>query len=242
MHGRTAATIPVDGGAVQAVVARPEGSGPHPAVLVIHDIQGPTPDLDRILDRFAAAGYVAVGPDLYAGRRKPMCIVRTMAALNAGAGPAFDVLDATHTWLATQPDVDADQIGTVGFCLGGGFAILHAIGASLAFVGAFYGDVPKAVEDLEGLPPCFGGFGERDLVFRSQGRRLASHLDTLGIANDIRFYDGVGHAYMNQISGVAAQIARFSPMRAAYDEAAAEDSWSGMLEFFADHLELGGDA
>lgn len=230
-------SIPLaDGEECEALISRPDAEGRFPAVLVLHDVLGFTDDLARICRRFSDSGFVALAPNLFGPGRKPVCIVKTMRALAAGEGRPFAVMSKAQDWLADQPDVHERRLGAVGFCLGGGFAVLHATRAPLAFVGAFYGEVPKHAEELRQMPPCFGGYGDRDLMFRGHGRRLKSHLDELGIANDVRIYDDVGHSYMNQLGGVLGKAAAYTPMRARYDESAAEDSWNAMLEFFDLHL------
>lgn len=221
----------------QAKVYRPDGDGPFPGVIVLHDIMGFTRDLERIARRFAEAGYVALTPDMFGPGRKPMCIVRTMRAFSAKEGRPFEVLEQAQSWLGQQDDVDETKVGVVGFCLGGGFALSHAAGSDAAFVGAFYGEVPKDANELSGLPPCFAGYGTKDLMFRGHGKKLQSHLQTLDIPHDFRMYDGVGHSYMNQLEGILGRLGAYTPMRARYDEPAADDSWKAMLTFFGDHLD-----
>ncbi len=225
-----------DGNQGKAMVFRPEGEGPFPALLVLHDILGFNDDLARIARRFATEGYVAMAPDFFGEGLKPICVVKAMKTLKAQRGQQVDTLAKARTWLKGQPDVDERRVGAVGFCMGGGFAVLHAEQQALAFVGVFYGDVPKNKADISNFPPCFAGYGERDQMFISQGRRLKKHLDELGTANEFRSYEGVGHSYMNQLTGLFAHGGSLPPMRAKYDESAAEDSWDAMLSFFASAL------
>jgi len=217
-------------------LALPDGAGPHPAVLVLHDVLGFTEDLDRIALRFAEQGYVALAPDMLAGGSGPICIVKTIRSLAGRSGPAFDVLEDAQAWLAARDDVEAGRTGVVGFCMGGGFALAHAVRADVSFVAAFYGEVAKDQSDLDGMAPCFAGYGKRDLLFIRDGRRLQNHLQSLDVSHDVRVYDGVGHSYMNQLTGFLGAAARFTPMRARYDETAAEDSWTAMLDFFAANM------
>lgn len=234
--------FPVAGrGDCKALLHRPDGDGPFPGVLVLHDIMGFTDDLERITKRFAAEGYMAMAPDFFGGERKPMCVVRAMRSLSAQEGRPLDILEEARSWLAGQDDVDETKVGAVGFCLGGGFAVLHAAQQDLAFVGAFYGEVPDDKADIADMPPCFAGYGDRDKMFIKHGRRLKTQLDELDIANDVRIYEGVGHSYMNQLTGVLGKAAAYTPMRARYDEVASEDSWEAMLQFFATHLSAEGE-
>ena len=96
----------------------------------------------------------------------------------------------------------------------------------------------KEVEQLADVCPVVAGFGERDTSFVEHGRRLEGHLEALGIPHDVKIYPGVGHSYMNDHGSgpILSAILRVTPLHAAYDESAAEDSWRRMFEFFARHL------
>jgi carboxymethylenebutenolidase len=82
------------------------------------------------------------------------------------------------------------------------------------------------------------GFGELDRSFAEKGRRLERHLEALGVPHDVKIYPGVGHSYMNDHGPgpIVSAILRATPLHAGYDEAAAENSWKRMFEFFAQHL------
>ena len=88
-------------------------------VVVIHEIFGRAPEIDRVGDRFAAAGYAAVVPDLFGAMGTLGCIRATMAALNTGEGKAVDVATVIRAWLCAQTGLGAADIGIIGFCFGG---------------------------------------------------------------------------------------------------------------------------
>ena len=121
-----------------------------------------------------------------------------MQAMNSGSGRVFDDLEAGQRWLAEQPQVDGSRVGVAGFCMGGSFAILHAVRAPVGAAAAFYARVPRTVEELDGICPVVAGYGERDKMFLGQPPRLREHLDRLGVAHDIEVYPHAGHSYMNQ--------------------------------------------
>jgi carboxymethylenebutenolidase len=223
-----------DGGEMRAALVVPEAMQPgSAAVVAIHDILGLSPDIRRIARRLADGGYVALAPDLFDGRgSRVLCVARTLLALRRGEGEAFDRLEGARSWLAQHPQVDAHRIGVMGFCMGGGFALLFAQRAPLAVAAPFYGDVPQEHEALRGICPVVGGYGERDRFFAGAGRRLVSHLRELGVEHDVAFYPDAGHSYMNDHRGVFSRLGRFTPMHARYDEGAAEDSWRRVFEFF----------
>ena len=154
---------------------RKRPGGYKPGVLVLHELFGLNDDIRRIARRFAEHGYVALAPDLYSvgPRAKPICIRRTMRALRSGSGRAFDDIEAARAWLAEREDVDESRLAVAGFCLGGGFAILHAARSPIGVAADFYGAVPREVEasggDLSGL--CgIRGAGPR---VRGAGRAVA---------------------------------------------------------------------
>jgi len=223
---------------MRAALALPDATGPRPAVIVIHEIFGLNADIRRIAARFADLGYVALAPDLFdTGGTRLLCVVRTMLALRRRTGPAFEDLDAARAWLADRPEVDASRLGVAGFCLGGGFALLYAVRARLRVAAVFYGDVPSTSGDLVGVCPVLGGYGGRDRVFASQGRRLGGLLDELGVAHDVKIYPEAGHSYMSPHTGVMATLGAWGPMAVGYDPAAEADSWARIQRFFAAHLD-----
>jgi len=234
----TELTFPSSTGApMRAALALPDRVEPRPAVIVIHEIFGLNDDIRRITGRFADLGYVALAPDLYdTDGARLLCIARTVMSLQRGNGPAFADLDAARTWLSARPEVDASRMGVVGFCLGGGFALLYAVRAPLGVAAAFYGDVPKTSAELQGVCPVLGGYGGRDRLFAGQGRRLEEHLTALGVPHDVRIYPDAGHSYMSHHTGMLASVAAYGPMAAGHDPSAEADSWARIKAFFAEHL------
>ena len=222
---------------MRAALAVPRATAPRPAVIVIHEIFGLNDDIRRITGRFSDLGYVAFAPDLYdAGGARLLCIARTMLALRRKDGPAFADLEAARAWLATRPEVDPARTGVVGFCMGGGFALLYAVRAPLGAAAVFYGDVPKAADELRGVCPVVAGFGGRDRFFAPQGRRLEQHLKELGVPHDVRIYPAAGHSYMSRHTGLLATLAAHGPMAVGFDAEAEADSWTRMEAFFRTHL------
>lgn len=229
--------IPSHGRELRGVFVRPEGEGAVPGVLVFHEAYGLNEDIEGQCRRLAELGYAALAPDLYSGRGpRPFCVVRVMRELGRARGTVFDDLEAARRWLAGQPGVLPDRIGVIGFCMGGGFALLFAARAPLRAAGVFYGAVPASAEELRGVCPVVAGYGGRDRMFRRYAERLERHLTELGVEHDIRVYPEAGHSYMNVHRGFVAWVARRGPLHAGYDREAAEDSWRRVAEFFGRHL------
>jgi carboxymethylenebutenolidase len=234
----TDVTFPASTGRpMRAALALPAAPGRRPSIIVIHEIFGLNDDIRRIAGRIADLGWVALAPDLYdiAGPRV-VCVVRTMLALRQGDGAAFADLEAARAWLAARPEVDAARTGVVGFCMGGGFALLYAVRAPLGAAAVFYGDVPRTADGLRGVCPVMAGYGGRDRVFAAQGERLARHLETLGIPHDVRVYPDAGHSYMSHHTGVMATLGAWGPMKMGFDARAEADSWARLEAFFRTHL------
>jgi len=220
---------------LRAYLARPRGQGPWPGVVVIHEVMGLNDDIREQADRLATAGYLAFAPDLYSGRGI-RCVVATMSASRSGKGPAYEDIDAARRWLASRDDCTG-QIGIIGFCMGGGFALLSAPRYEFAAASVNYGEVPDdAVERLRGACPIVGSYGGRDLTLRGRAQRLERALTELSVPHDVKEYPDAGHSFMNRINagpvlGTAVSMARFN-----YHHPSAEDAWRRILDFFEVYL------
>lgn len=229
-------TIPTLRGEVRGYLARPTAEGPAPGVVVIHEIWGVTDDVRRQCDWLASAGYIAVAPDLYSWGRKLACLRSTFRDLRARSGRAFADIEAARAWLAATSDCTG-RIGVIGFCMGGGFALLAAP-SGYAAAGVNYGEVPNDAEEiLAGACPIVASFGARDRMLRGAAQRLERALTSLGIDHDVKEYPGTGHAFMNRHT--APLISAFTKvLGATYDGASAEDARQRILAFFERHLAL----
>jgi carboxymethylenebutenolidase len=226
-----------DGHSMRAAYAAPQDGAKHPGVIVVHEIFGLNDDIRRITGKFADLGYAALAPDLYDGPGlRIVCIARTLATLRRGEGAAFADLDAARAFLQQQPEVDPARIGVIGFCMGGGFALLYAVKAPLGVAATFYGEVPASADRLKGVCPVLGGYGAQDRFFANQGRRLEQFLSEIGVEHDVKVYEDAGHSYMSMNTGVLATLAAWGPMKVGYKPAAADDSWRRIEAFFGRHL------
>ena len=218
---------------VPVEIFTPEGGGPWPGLLVIHEVLGLNDDIRRIARRFADNGYVAAAPDLMAGGFRLFCVLRAFRALQAGSGPMVEELEAAIELLEAREDVT--RVGAVGFCMGGGFALLLGTRESVSAAGVFYGGI-RPREELERVCPLVGGYGGKDRTFAPLGRKLIDTLNELGKEHDIHMYEDAGHSYLNQ-AGLRLLATLSRPLlHVEYNEEAAEDSWRRMLAFFGQHL------
>src|SRR5579864_8679331 len=224
-----------DGKALRAALVLPEGDGPHPGLIVLHEAFGLNRDIRRIAQRLASEGYAALAPDLYSHGVKAVCLTRVMLDTLAGRAPLAD-LEATRAHLAQIPGVDPDRIAVIGFCQGGGFALALAAQGKVKAASVNYGAVPRHERDIANVCPVVGSYGALDTMFAKQGQRLERYLTDLGVPHDIKVYDGVGHSFLSY-DNMPPWMARFpNPLHATYDEAAAEDAWSRILAFFKEYV------
>jgi carboxymethylenebutenolidase len=222
---------------MRAAIAAHEDDRMRPGVIVIHELFGLNDDIRKHTARIADLGYVGLAPDLYdAGGMRALCVMRTLAALRSAHGRAFDDLDAARVFLQKQPHVDASRVGVIGFCMGGGFALLYAVRAPLGAAAVFYGDVPKTPEALRGVCPVVAGYGGRDRIYARHGDRLDKLLGELGVDHDVKVYPEAGHSFMSRHEGVMATLSAWGPMKVGYNQEAAEDSWKRVESFFGRHL------
>ncbi len=231
-------SIDVGGRAYDAAIARPQGEGPWPAVVVVHDLPGFGADARRHCDRFADAGYVAVAPDLYRGGNAA-CVVQTLKSMATHKGHAYKVIAGARKAVMALERVDSERVAICGFCMGGGFALIAAADEAYAVAAPFYGAVPRAASRLRGICPTLAQYGTEDIPFVPHGQRLSEHLQELGIPHEVLFHEGAGHAFMNQLEGLAAKGGPFTPLRAAYNPEVEAVAWQKLLAFFATHMPQG---
>ena len=212
----------------------PGGPGPWPGVVVIHEAFGLNDDIRRKADELAAHGYLALAPDLYNGKSWVRCVRGAFRQVRAQSGPAFDALDAARAFLAARDDCTG-RTGVIGFCMGGGFALLCAPREGFAVASVNYGEVPKDAEGaLAGACPLVGSYGGRDMMGTSHPERLQRALTVLEIPHDVKVYPGAGHHFMSESAGVGAVLTKMARM--SYQHADAADAWQRIFAFFGEHL------
>ncbi len=228
-------SYPVAGGTCPGYLAIPAATpGPWPGVVVIHEVLGLNDDIRKKADEFAARGYLALAPDLFDGKSWVKCIRSAFGQLRAGRGPAFTALDAARSFLAGRPDC-MGKTGVIGFCMGGGFALLCAPRDGFAAAAVNYGEVPKNAEEaLTGACPIVGSFGGRDPMGTKHPERLQRALAVLEVPHDVKVYPGAGHRFMTQTSGAKAVLAKLGKMSFQPEDAA--DAWQRIFGFFETHL------
>jgi carboxymethylenebutenolidase len=218
---------------LRGYLAEPPAGAPRPGIVVVHDAFGLSNNVRKHADRLAAAGYLAVVPNLYtAGGFR--CVRTTIQAAAAGTGAAHDDLVAARDYLAGRADCTG-QVGVIGFCMGGGFALVaatHGFDASAPN----YSLLPKGnlTEILTGACPVVASYGGRDLGLRGAAGKVEAALSAVGVPHDVKEYPTAGHSFMDRYPVLSGAAGRVIGMH--YDEPAAEDAWLRILDFFGEHL------
>ncbi len=222
-----------------AYLAVPTGRPPWPGVVVVHDGLGMTADLRRQTGWLAGAGFLSLAPDLFSRGGRIRCLVATMRAIAARQGPVFVDLEAARAFLAGRPDCTG-RIGVVGFCLGGGLALLLATDSRWSVSSVNYGDVPADAERLlAGACPVVGSYGGRDRSLHDAPGRLDRALTAVDVEHDVEVYPTAGHGFLNdhpagEVPVWAAVTGRWA--RTGYDEPAAADARRRIVAFLDTHL------
>jgi len=214
-----------DKGTMTSFLAKPEGAGPFPGVIVIHEIFGLNDNIRDISREFAEQGYAALGVDLFSNRNRMVCmmqIVHGMLIRPLNNSMLAD-LKSSIAFLQKQPGLDANRIGAVGFCMGGAYALQLAItDKGMKAASVFYGANPKPLEAVAEACPIIGSYPDKDLTTHA-ARELEVSLTKYNVPHDIKIYDNTQHSF-------------YAQQRTPFEVNAAKDAWQRMLSFFEKHL------
>jgi carboxymethylenebutenolidase len=231
------------GDAVPGFLASPAAGGPRPALVVVHEVFGPSDHVRAMARGFAAEGFVALVPDLWArdrggafpGGESDLKVLRAFVESVPDARMIGD-LAAAARWLRERPGVRGEAVGTVGFCMGGIYAF-HlacepgAVAACVDFYGRLRYEPPSPLKPKGNLDrvgelrcPLLGVFGAMDNLVPL--RDVLALKESLGGRGHVIAYPRAGHAFMNA-------------SRPSYREPEAKDAWRRALLFLREHLDPG---
>jgi carboxymethylenebutenolidase len=236
------ATVSINfpGGELATYVATPDGAGPWPGVVVIHDALGMSQDLRAQADWLASAGYLAAAPDLFEGGTLFGCLRAIMRDFKRGEGPFFDRIEAVRQWLLHHEHANG-KVGVIGFCFGGGFALLLAPRNEFDAASVNYGGLPSNPEEfLQQACPIVASYGAKDRTLKGVAARLESILAAAGVDHDVKEYPDTDHAFMNDHSPDRIpwfiQVIAFVFGGGEYNPESTADARKRIVAFFAKHL------
>jgi carboxymethylenebutenolidase len=209
-------------------LATPEGKGPFPAVLVIQEWWGLTDWVKDQARALAKDGYKALAVDLYRGKVGDTQEVAHELMNALPRDRAMRDLHGALVYLQGLPDVKKGKVGTIGWCMGGGYSFAMATTEpSLAAVVVYYGAPPTDAEAIARIKaPILGNFGAEDKgPTPDQVAAFQAAAKAAGKSFDAKVYPGAGHAFANPNN----------PWH-GYREEAAKDAWSRTLAFFSAQL------
>ncbi|WP_303673742.1 dienelactone hydrolase family protein [Vampirovibrio chlorellavorus] len=225
-------TIPVEGQGMQAYLARPQGEGPWPAVVVLMEIFGINSHIRQVTERIAAEGYVALAINYYHRTTENFELEYTEAGMTVGRQHKdqttrqgiLEDLRASAAYLGQQPFVrNPERMASIGFCYGGHVACIAAtlppFVASIAFYpgGVAYSAPGGGKPTIEYAPDMHGQilclFGKEDpLIPVAETHRVEAVLQQAQCHYEVIRYDEAGHGF-------------FCDQRADYRPEIAEDAW-----------------
>ena len=225
----TTVEFPGNGTPAGGYLAEPEGD-PGPGVIVLQEWWGIVDQITRTCDRFADAGFIALAPDLYHGRQVPLTepdeAAKEMMAIDMGRA-ATELSGAVDE---LRRRTGRTHVGVVGFCMGGGLALVLATQRpdAVAAVVPAYGLIPwpDAAPDYRHLTAAVQihvAAGD-DYFTPGDADRLVAQLRELGKDVTSYTYEGAGHAFFNE------------DRPEAHHPESAELLWERTVAFLREHL------
>jgi carboxymethylenebutenolidase len=213
---------------VSGFLARPEGKGPFPAVVVIQEWWGLNDWVKDQARALAKEGYVALAVDLYRGKVAAQQEEAHQLMMGAPPDRILRDLKAALAFLRARAEVKKDRLGSIGWCMGGRWSLALAVeDPGLAAVVAYYGAPPTDAAAIAKIKaPVLGNFGADDKgPSPDQVHSFEAAMKAAGKSIDVKIYEGAGHAFAN-----------VNNPWGGYREAAAKDAWARTIAFFAKYL------
>jgi carboxymethylenebutenolidase len=204
---------------------------------MIHEVFGLNDQTRRHADRLARAGYLTLALDLFSDGGPRRCLVGTMRAMAAHTGRPFIDIATARKWLA-ESDLGNGRTGVIGFCMGGGFALLLAGRPGWDAAVVNYGMLPDDPAVLDEACPVVASYGGRDRFLAGAAAKLEMALTARGVPHDVKEYPDAGHSFLNDepyapwfVDAMTRVVLHPGP-----EPASAEDAWGRIEAFLQDHL------
>ena len=185
---------------VTGYLVYPNGVGKHAAVIVIHEWWGLNDWVKDQTQKFAAQGYLALAADLYRGEVAKTADEAHVLMRGLPDDRGLRDLEAAFAYLSSRPDVDPKKIGSIGWCMGGGWSIkLAEDQPKLAAFVVNYGSLPTDKAIISKInAPMLGNFGAEDKGIPPESvQAFEDAMKAAGKSTDIKIYGGAGHAFEN---------------------------------------------
>lgn len=193
-----------DGTTLHGYLAEPEGEGPFPTVLLIHEWWGLNEGMVVLADSLAEEGYVVLAADAYRGRLTSRVVRALYIRLTTPDELVRGDIDTALVWLQDRPNVDPARTASMGFCFGGGESLQLGMRQSerLAVTVMYYGAVvtdPALLTPFTEGKAVLGIFGGEDQqIFVDDVLEFEAALNSLEISNEVTIYEGMGHGFLNE--------------------------------------------
>jgi carboxymethylenebutenolidase len=212
---------------VQAILYTPEGHGPFPGIIVIHEYWGLNDWVKEQASKLADQGYTALAIDLYRGKVATTPEMAHEIMRGVPEDRAARDLHAAFVFLTSRPNVKRDRIGSIGWCMGGGYSLdMALVEPTLAADVVNYGHLatdPAALKKINA--PILGLFGGKDQGITPEDvRKFEQTLKQMGKSIDVTIYPDAGHAFENPTN------------KSGYRAQDAADAWKRTTDFFANTL------
>jgi carboxymethylenebutenolidase len=211
---------------VRAYVVKPQGDGPFPVVIMIHEFYGLNQSIVGKADLLAEDGYLVIAPDTFRGSTTSWIPRAIYQVISTKPEDVSADLDSVYAWLESQPDADSSRVAIAGFCYGGRTSLVYSLhNDRLAATVVFYGSPETDPNVLKALPgPVLGIFGGADQSIPVEDvKAFDAALTEAGITHEITVYDGQPHAFVHDAEGIKAGGAQ-------------GEAWRQMLAFLEANL------
>jgi carboxymethylenebutenolidase len=209
---------------VSGILYTPAGKGPFPALIVIHEWWGLNGWVKEQAGKLADQGYVALAVDLYRGKVADNADLAHELMRGLPEDRATRDLRAAYDFLTTQANVKKDRIGSIGWCMGGGYSLDAALAEPhLAATVINYGHLATDPSDLKKInAPILGLFGGQDRGITPEDvKKFQQALEQLGKKIEVKIYPEAGHAFENPNN------------KQGYRPEDAADAWRRTVDFLA---------